>query len=185
MRATNTKRWMTSGALMALFLLVTAGFSAPAIADDGPSYTGDLIADLGELEKKIVGLAKAIPADKFSWSPNKDVRTVSQALMHTAGANFFFPTLVGGSIPEGVNPRELESITDKDECIAMLEKSYANLRSMVEGVDESKLGDKVNMFGREATMAGLLHSALSHNHEHLGQMIAYARSVGVTPPWSQ
>jgi hypothetical protein len=23
-----------------------------------------------------------------------------------------------------------------------------------------------------------------HNHEHLGQMIAYARMNGVTPPWS-
>ena len=25
---------------------------------------------------------------------------------------------------------------------------------------------------------------VTHNHEHLGQMIAYARSVGVTPPWT-
>jgi uncharacterized damage-inducible protein DinB len=25
---------------------------------------------------------------------------------------------------------------------------------------------------------------VSHEHEHLGQMIAYARSNGVTPPWS-
>jgi hypothetical protein len=25
----------------------------------------------------------------------------------------------------------------------------------------------------------------THLHEHLGQLIAYARSNGVTPPWSQ
>jgi len=24
----------------------------------------------------------------------------------------------------------------------------------------------------------------THLHEHLGQSIAYARSIGVTPPWS-
>jgi uncharacterized damage-inducible protein DinB len=25
---------------------------------------------------------------------------------------------------------------------------------------------------------------VTHMHEHLGQSIAYARSIGVTPPWS-
>jgi uncharacterized damage-inducible protein DinB len=26
---------------------------------------------------------------------------------------------------------------------------------------------------------------VAHLHEHLGQLIAYARSVGVVPPWSE
>ena len=31
----------------------------------------------------------------------------------------------------------------------------------------------------------LLLILLSHSHEHLGQLIAYARSNDVTPPWSE
>jgi uncharacterized damage-inducible protein DinB len=26
---------------------------------------------------------------------------------------------------------------------------------------------------------------VSHGHEHLGQSIAYARTIGVVPPWSE
>jgi hypothetical protein len=32
--------------------------------------------------------------------------------MHTASANYFFLSAMGFELPEGVNPQELESITD-------------------------------------------------------------------------
>ncbi len=35
-----------------------------------------------------------------------------------------------------------------------------------------------------STLAGLL-TVMEHNGEHKGQLIAYARSNGVVPPWSK
>jgi uncharacterized damage-inducible protein DinB len=31
----------------------------------------------------------------------------------------------------------------------------------------------------------VLELLATHNHEHLGQMIAYARMNGIAPPWSR
>ena len=42
----------------------------------------------------------------------------------------------------------------------------------------------MDFFGQKMTKrAGLLVLA-SHSHEHLGQLIAYARSNNITPPWT-
>jgi uncharacterized damage-inducible protein DinB len=36
----------------------------------------------------------------------------------------------------------------------------------------------------EGTKTTVLLLLATHSHEHLGQSIAYARSNGVTPPWT-
>ena len=49
----------------------------------------------------------------------------------------------------------------------------------------AKLGDPVKMFGQPFTMQRAWVLGTTHLHEHLGQLIAYARSNNVKPPWSQ
>jgi uncharacterized damage-inducible protein DinB len=39
--------------------------------------------------------------------------------------------------------------------------------------------------GRQATMREIMFFLAVHEHEHLGQMIAYARMNGITPPWTE
>lgn len=169
-------------ALLAIALASLA--AAPVLAADPTGYRGDLLADLGQLENKIVGLAEAFPAEKYTWRPAEGVRSVSEAIMHMASANFFFPTLVGQKPPEGIEIGALEKITEKDKVIETLKKSFESVKGMVQGVPDEKLGETMNMFGRDTTYAGALHAAASHCHEHLGQVIAYARANGIAPPWS-
>lgn len=171
--------------LLALLLvaLVTTPSGVFALDDhETPGLQKELLADLDQLEQKITGLAEAIPADKYSWAPNEGVRSVSEALMHTATANYFFGTMLDVAAPEGVDLRALEEVTDKAEAMKLLEGSFANLRKAIQGA--SDLEAAKSYFGQDGTVAGLLHAALSHNHEHLGQLIAYARANGVKPPWS-
>ena len=164
---------------LAIALLAVAA-STPLLAD----YRDDITVDIEALESKIVGLAEAIPSEQYGWRPQEGVRSVSEALMHTASANFLLPSVVGVSLPEGINPRELEGITDKAKVVEVLKQSFGHLKKMVEATELKELDETVNMFGRDTTIAGALHAAVSHSHEHLGQMIAYARSVGTVPPWS-
>ena len=42
---------------------------------------------------------------------------------------------------------------------------------------------KVKSFGEEHTVANLFTVFVADQHEHLGQLIAYARMNGVVPPW--
>jgi hypothetical protein len=50
---------------------------------------------------------------------------------------------------------------------------------------DAKLDAQIDMFGTKATTRGVWITTATHLHEHLGQLIAYARSNKVTPPWSK
>ena len=41
------------------------------------------------------------------------------------------------------------------------------------------------MFGRDFTVTELSFAMSGDLHEHLGQLIAYARMNGIKPPWSK
>jgi hypothetical protein len=78
-----------------------------------------------------------------------------------------------------------DSLVDRPDLIAELERSFAFLKKSLSATPEAKLGDKISMFGQQFTTQQAWLLATVHLHEHLGQFIAYARSNSVTPPWSQ
>jgi uncharacterized damage-inducible protein DinB len=72
-------------------------------------------------------------------------------------------------------------VTQKADVVRWLKDSLAAVRASHETVDGNKL---VNFLGAEVPASHVLLRLLVHNHEHMGQAIAYARMSGVTPPWS-
>ena len=147
------------------------------------------LTDLDTLHAKFMALAEAIPADKYDWRPSTSVRTVSQVLMHVASEWYYYvPRSIGGTGPADFGtPKEtlpkLETITAKADVIAQLNKSWAHCQAQVSAANPAALVGKykpwnVSLPEASFAMAGDLH-------EHLGQLIAYARSVGVVPPWSK
>lgn len=145
----------------------------------------EVIGHVDEAEKKLLALAEAIPADKFSWRPAPGVRSVSEVLAHVAGGNYFLLSMTGVKEPEGVDRRSFEkNVTDKAKVQAVLKDSFAFVRDQVAKTAEADLDRQVDFFGSKTTVRSLQLRLISHSHEHLGQLIAYARSIGVTPPWS-
>jgi uncharacterized damage-inducible protein DinB len=144
-----------------------------------------VLEDLKDSEAKLTGLAEAIPADKYAWRPAEGVRSVSEVFMHVANANYFFPTFWGVETPASVKGQNLEkSVTEKAKVVQTLKDSFAHLEKAVEGISDEQMGKSVNFFGTQMSMGSLLLHVANHEHEHLGQSIAYARMIGVTPPWS-
>ena len=87
---------------------------------------------------------------------------------------------------DGVTRDSEKTVTDKAKIVDLLQKSIANARAAGMGVSEADLDKKVKTFGgREMTERQVLLLILTHMHEHLGQSIAYARTNGITPPWSE
>ena len=155
-------------------------------------FHADLVANIKSTEEKLVALAEAMPADMYGWAPSVEVRTYSETLIHVAGANFFILPMLGAAPLEGMdsgeNPmaamQEMEAeITAKDDVIAKMKKSFAYVYEALPTITD--LEEKVALFGPPASKRSYLLILQGHAHEHLGQSIAYARSVGVTPPWSQ
>lgn len=136
---------------------------------------------------KVMQLAEAIPADKYSWSPEEEVRSVAGVCAHVISANYFFAMKLGATLPEGVNPQTIEQeLTTKEALIPALKQSTELLSSAIKAIDDGALADKVEFpFPGEYTTMTAILIAQGHCNEHLGQLIAYSRMNGITPPWSQ
>ncbi len=136
---------------------------------------------------KIMQLADAIPSDKYDWSPEDGVRSVAGVFQHVIQANYFFATKLGASLPAGVNMQTLEQdLNSKDKIEPALKQSTDLIISAIKNVDDGSLANKVEFpYPGEYTTTTAILIAMSHFDEHLGQLIAYSRMNGITPPWSK
>ena len=164
--------------------MVLALASLPAVVAAGALQT-DVVNELTAVEKKIVGLAEATPAEKYGWRPADGVRSVSEVYMHVVGANYMLPTMVGAKMPAGITRDMEKTVTEKAKVIEALKNSFEHARKAIAAVPDADLDKKVKFFGTEKAERELLMILMNHAHEHLGQSIAYARMNGVAPPWSE
>jgi uncharacterized damage-inducible protein DinB len=152
-----------------------------------PSYDlkAQAVLDLQQLQQKYTTLAQAIPQEKYSWRPAEGVRSINELFLHVAGAGFYFPTLKGTSAAPGFTPKDFEkSTTEKARVIEWLNKSFTYAIASVESMSNAQFAAPLPKLGPQANEGDVVYLMVVHAHEHLGQAIAYSRSVGVVPPWT-
>jgi len=190
---------MNRSRVLPLVLVVLAACStqnaepASGGATAAASVGADLLTDLGTVEKKIVDLAGAIPEDKYDWRPGEGVRSVREVLLHVGSDNYLLPAMIGftpdpatGIVGSDYNTAVAfeHRALSKDSVIAELQRSFVFVKQSLQETTASRMGEPVTMFGSQFTGQSAWILAVTHMHEHLGQLIAYARTNGVVPPWS-
>jgi uncharacterized damage-inducible protein DinB len=149
-------------------------------------YRSEVLAEVTIQEDKFLRLAEAIPADKYTWRPAPDVRSFAEVFLHVSAANYNLYKLVGTPAPEGLSVKDLEkSTTDKAKVVATLKDSFAHARQAITAMPDANLDKSLDWFGGKNTQRGVLLFITRHAAEHLGQSIAYARFIGVIPPWTE
>ena len=171
----------------ALAGLLVAGLPAASSAQDGASLKAAYIADLETMRDKFLGLADAFAADQYTWRPMEGVRSVSEVLMLIAGEGYAFAPVALGAETGMTFPemQALAEITDKARVIDHLTKGFDHTREALEAVDPATLGGSRELFGQQRTTPALVLFVAGDMHEHLGQLIAYARTNQIVPPWSR
>ena len=171
----------------ALAGLLVAGLPAVTSAQDGASLKAAYIGDLEVMRDKFLGLADAFSADQYTWRPMEGVRSVSEVLMLIAGEGYAFAPVALGAETSMTFPevQALAEITDKAEVIDQLTKGFSYAMEQLAGVDPATLGGTQMVFGQERTTAQVVLAVAGDMHEHLGQLIAYARTNEIVPPWSR
>ena len=166
--------------------------SVPATAPG--DLTADLLRDITDLETKMLGLVRAIPADKWDWRPATGVRSIGEVALHVAADNYLLPAALGDAADPSTGIKGDDYSTaqayerrqlSREATLVELERSFAHLRRSLTATPATRLGSTVSLFGRPATVQQTWILTATHLHEHLGQLIAYARTNGVVPPWSQ
>jgi uncharacterized damage-inducible protein DinB len=168
--------------------------SAPARAQSSNTIIADLLNDVTEVEQKLVSLANAMPAEKWTWRPGAGVRSVGEVFQHVAADNYLLPAFAGAAPPAATGIKSDAYATvqayetrgvDRATAIADLQQSFAHLKAAMSASASRSSSDTVSLFGQQRTLQQLWVLTATHLHEHLGQAIAYARSNNVVPPWSR
>jgi uncharacterized damage-inducible protein DinB len=174
---------------IALTIAALAALPIVAAAQEGgapaSSVKSEILVWISDAEGKLNELAQAMPEGKYTWRPGKDVRSVGEIYLHVASANFGIPSFLGVTPPEGFKFEGYEkSMTKKEDITKALQASFVHVKSVIEKSSDADMEQPAEFFGMKTTRRGAFLLILSHAHEHLGQSIAYARSNGVTPPWT-
>ena len=189
----SVRRALRAGAFVALTLVcaTTSATAQNAATDNASTSRKIFLADLDELQSKFLALAEAIPAEKYSWRPAPGVRSIGEAFQHVASEYYTYSPIAFGAAPSpviGKGPeafQKFESASTKPNVLKHLKEGFAYGKQAIAGVDSATLAGKIKWFGRDLSTAETSHSMAGDLHEHLGQLIAYARMNGVKPPWTK
>jgi uncharacterized damage-inducible protein DinB len=153
-----------------------------------PSVQQEFTGGTAYNKNHIVQLINAIPEDKLSWKSNDDVRSVSEVVAHIAATNYMFGSFLGTTpLPEsGKDWQSFEkTLTSKKQLLKAINESFAYIDAAATAVESDDLTTQVELPFGTFTKRNIMAVANSHCAEHKGQFIAYARFMGITPPWSQ
>jgi uncharacterized damage-inducible protein DinB len=147
------------------------------------------VSDMDTVHAKVMALANAIPEDRYSWRPSAGVRSVGEVLGHFAGEWYYYlPQSVAGKPPTDFgSPRDalpkLEQIAGKQAMLDEMNRAWSYGRAQLVGADATQLTGQYKPWG--VSLARAAFGMTGDQHEHLGQLVAYARANGITPPWSR
>ncbi len=164
--------------------------AAPAAAQAAPALSGreEAVRNFSDAADKIIRLAEVMPAEKYTWRPMDGVRSVSEVFLHVAAGNFSIPRRIGAQLPAGIQISADfdKQTTDKAKVIEILKQAVEHARQAMNKLEEADLSKTSPWLGgRQATYREIMFFIASHNHEHLGQSIAYARMNNIVPPWTE
>src|SRR6202167_3250441 len=148
---------------------------------------------LSMMEFKVVGAAKAMPADKYSFAPAQGifapgettqfdtVRTFVAQVTHLAQANYFF---FGWSGKPDRDVKAIGSITTKNEAVTALEASFVYAHKAIATITTDNAFVAIEPIDGFSTRTTITAFAAAHGNDHYGQMVEYLRMNGIVPPAS-
>ncbi len=152
-----------------------------------PSYDmkGQALLDLQAVNKKCVDLAEALPSDKLTWRPSPDTRSFAEVFLHVAGERYGFLSMLGANPPAGFKAGEFDKSTiERGRIVEALNQSWDFTSKTINGMSNADFAKLLPKLGPQANEGDVIYLLVADAHEHLGQLVAYARQNGIVPPWT-
>jgi hypothetical protein len=177
---------------MKVLLCVLA--ATAAWAADAPVSRKTLDGQLTMVERELVPLAEALPADRYHFVPQTGAfeksRTFGQQVSHTAAVLYMVSAAVLGEknpIDVGKDENGPASLKTRDDILKFLRESIAYGHKAMNSLTDANVNDQVqSAFGNSKTSRlNMATAAIWHSMDHYGQMAVYARLNGIVPPASR
>jgi len=179
-----------------LLLMTLAASAAMVFGADAPQAGMGQVLDrqLRSADHEIVGLAEAMPAEKYNFRPIdgefRNVRTFSLQMTHIAAVLFeVSAAALGEKNPSdtGKDENGPASIDGKAAAVKYLKDAFAYAHKAALAVTSANAMDMVQSpFGSGKTpRIDLVTTLMWHSFDHYGQAVVYARMNGIVPPASR
>jgi DinB superfamily len=159
----------------------------PAAAGQGP--TKDPVATslrtlLQRSQTNIVAAIEAMPADKFTYKPTPDQIPFAHLVVHIASSNNSLCSKAADVPAPKVD--ELKESDAKEQLVAAVKASFSFCGDALAKMDDSKLGDSVELFGGKQFPRAMAALGLASGwSDHYGAAAMYLRLNGILPPTAQ
>ena len=184
--------------LIALALIASlGGFVTSPLVAQAVSNTAEFEAwrkvqkqDIDGLREKFMALAKAVPSDKLGWRPMKGTRSFHEVFAHVAAEGNTETAMFGGKLPAGAladfdaEEARLGKLSDV-QLVAVMDHSMEILSATLAGLSLDQMNTPITYYGRPTLPRVAATYTLIDLHEHLGQLVSYARINQIVPPWSK
>jgi uncharacterized damage-inducible protein DinB len=159
-----------------------------------PAQAEDEVLNL--FEHEFMGVAKAMPADKYSFSPAgaafapsqgakyQGVRTFAQEVSHVTLANYYFAATILGEKPP-IDMKSINALSSKDELLKAAADSFAYAHKAIATITPENAFVAIDGVDGLHTRAVIASFIPAHGFDHYGQMVEYLRMNGVIPPGSK
>jgi hypothetical protein len=177
-------------------LLGAIGLLQPlvALSQSNAPIVSELLTEWRAAGEKTVALARAFPPRALDWRPSAGTRSAGEVIVHVTGSNYWLAAVAGVPAPAATGlsgDSEATAIAydarrpPPDSALAELAASIAHVEKGLLALTPDRFGVVVTLEGRSRTILATWVHTVTHAHEHLGQLIAYARANGIVPPWSR
>jgi hypothetical protein len=193
MTASSSRFSLPALAVMAgLAGFVTAPLAAQAVSTSAEFEAWRKVQkeDIDGLRNKFMALAKAVPADKLGWRPMEGTRSFHDVFAHVSAEGNTETAMFGGKLPAGsladfdAEETRLRKLSD-DQLIAGMDRSMQTLSATLAGLSLEKMNASIIYYGQPTLPRIATTYTLNDLHEHLGQLVSYARMNQIVPPWSK
>ena len=161
----------------------SAVMPSPAAATKDPVATSVRML-LPRSQKNILGAIEAMPGDKFAFKPTAEQMSFGHLVTHIIESNYFL-CAKAADVPE---PKaEAAKETDsKEKLLAAAKASFDFCGESLAKMDDSKLGDSVELFGgRQYPRAMAALGLASGWADHYAAAAMYLRLNNILPPSAQ
>jgi DinB superfamily len=131
-----------------------------------------------------LGAITAMPADKFSYKPTPDQMSFAHLVVHIVGFNNGLCAKAAAIGEPKVE--EVKETDSKDKLLAAATASYDFCADALGKMDDSKLGDSIELFGGRQGPRALAALILAGGWaDHYAAAAQYLRLNGILPPSAQ
>lgn len=167
----------------------TAPSSSGAAASTSPAaikdpVTASLRMLLPRSRNNILGAIAAMPADKFTYKPTPGQMTFAHLVVHIIGSDYSLCAKAADiNAPKTEEAKETDG---KDKLLASATASFDFCSDALGKMDDSKLGDSVELFGGRQFPRSMAALGLASGWaDHYSAAAQYLRLNGILPPSAQ